>query len=99
MIRQIKSLYSKTLARIVPLAGVDGKQFDARTIVHRRVEVTVERESVLVVVPGQPQGSAGQTVAGPGDLEVQSPELPPWLDAAPKRLGATGGGKLREAKS
>ena len=54
MIRQIKSLYDKTLARIVPPAGADGKELDAAALVRRRVEITVERETVSVLMPGQP---------------------------------------------
>ena len=46
MIRQIKSLYTKTLTRILPPSPVDGKEIDADTLVHRRVEITVERESI-----------------------------------------------------
>ena len=64
MIRQIKSLYHKALARIVPPAGGDGKEIDARTIVRRRVEVTVERETVFIPAPGQPAGGAAGTAGG-----------------------------------
>jgi len=98
MIRQIKSLYVKTLARILPPAGVDGKEVDAKTLVRRRVEVTVERESVSVLVPRQPQDSADQAAAGPGNRKRQAPQLPPWPEAAPKSLSATVGGKPHEAK-
>jgi len=77
MIRQIKSLYSKTLARIVPPAGTVRKGLDAGTLVRRRVEVTVERESVSVLVAGQPE-SAGQRLVEPGDHKAQTLALPPW---------------------
>ena len=77
MIRHVKSLYKKALAHIVPPAGGDGKELDARTIVRRRVEVTVERETVSLLVPGQPRTSADRTVAGCGDPEGEPPRLPP----------------------
>jgi hypothetical protein len=98
MIRQIKSLYVKTVARIIPAAGVGGKEIDARTLVRRRVEITVERESVSVFVPGRPQDSTDQTAVGRGNLKAQTPELPPAPDAAPKRLSATVGGKPHETE-
>ncbi len=98
MIRQIKSLYIKTLARILPTAGADGKEVEARTLVHRRVEVTVERESVSVFVPGRPQDSTDQTAVGRSNLKAQTPELPPAPDAAPKRLSAAVGGKPHETE-
>jgi len=84
MIRRLKSLYSKTLARIVPPMGRNEKELDAKTIVQRRVEITVERESVSVLQRGQPTNSAQPTAVGPGNLHARTPELPPWPDA-PKR--------------
>ena len=84
MIRQIKSLYTKTLARIVPPMGRNEKELDAKTIVQRRVEITVERESVSVLQRGQPTNSAQPTAVDPGHLNAQAPELPPWPDT-PKR--------------
>jgi len=77
MIRQIKSLYRKTLGRIVALPGLDGKEFDTGTLVRRRVEITVERETVSVLVPAQPQ-SARQTAVEPSDRKAQTLALPPW---------------------
>ena len=99
MIRQIKSLYDKTLARIVPPAGVDGKELDAAALVRRRVEITVERETVSVLVPSQPGTSTDQTAGEQSNLETQPLKLLPWPDTAPKSLnGITTTGKPEEAK-
>ena len=92
MIRQIKSLYRKTLGRIVPPAGTDRKGLDVGTLVRRRVEVTVERESVSVLVLRQPQDSAGQTLVGPSDHKAQTLALPPWpanTDGSPDLKGSS----------
>jgi hypothetical protein len=43
----------KILRRIVPPTEVTGKETGAKTTVHRRIEVTVERESVSILVRGQ----------------------------------------------
>jgi len=44
----------RILPRRAPTAEVSGREIHAKTIVHRRVEVTVERESVSILVRGQP---------------------------------------------
>jgi len=44
---------------------------------HRRVEVTVERESISVLVPGQTAERAGGTASGKSKTEAPCPELPP----------------------
>ena len=54
MIRKIRGLYTRIKARIIPAREVAEKQINAKTMVHRRVEVTVERETVSILVPGQP---------------------------------------------
>ena len=46
MIRRLRSLCAKILSRIVPATEVQGKQFGATPLVHRRVVVTVERETI-----------------------------------------------------
>jgi hypothetical protein len=63
MLRKIKRLYINTLARIVPAKKVDGNELE-RSIVHRRVEVKMERETVTIVAPSQPAEGAGDTVSG-----------------------------------
>jgi hypothetical protein len=90
MIREIRSLCVKILSRIVPTTGAHGKEFDARTIAHRRVEVTVERESVSALVPGQTADHAGRTASGKSRTEAPYPESPPaQLTASPTVASAT----------
>jgi hypothetical protein len=79
MIGKIGSLYSKLLSRIVAPTGVSEKHPDATPppAVRRRVEVTVERETVSVLVRGahakDDVGSAREE-SGP---EAPAKELPP----------------------
>jgi hypothetical protein len=68
MIRKIRGLYTRITARIIPAAEVNEKEMNARTIVHRRVEVIVERESVSIRIPGQAaQGASGAASEAPGE--------------------------------
>jgi hypothetical protein len=83
-ILSIRNLYKKILAPILLLPEKRGKEKDARVIVHRRVEVTVERETISVIVPGQRPASADQAASRHRDLRGSRPELPalPALDEA-----------------
>jgi len=71
MIREIRCLCIKTLARIIPAGGARANSFCARTISHRRVEVTVERETVSMLVPGRPADGAHGMAGG-----KSAPETP-----------------------
>lgn len=53
MIGILKSLYMKIRAPIIPATEMDGKETVVESVVHRRVEVMVVRESVSILVPGQ----------------------------------------------
>lgn len=75
MIRRLRSLCAKILSRIVPATRVQGKQFGATPLVHRRVVVTVERETISILVPGQP-GANGMAY-GKGGPAPPCPDLPP----------------------
>ena len=76
MIRKIRGLYTRITARIIPAREVSEKPINAKTIVHRRVEVTVERETVSILVPGKPVGDAGGT-AGAASAQAPRPHLLP----------------------
>ena len=69
MIRKIRGLYTRIMARIIPAAEVNEKERHAKTIVHRRVEVTVERESISIRIPGQ----AGQGASGAAATPLARP--------------------------
>jgi hypothetical protein len=78
MIQTIKSLWIKILSRIVAARRAPRKGFDSESMVHRRVAVTVERETVSILLPGASvvQGAAG-TGSGKGGRAARRPELPP----------------------
>lgn len=82
MTQRIRSLCAKIVSRIVAAAGVQGKEVGAKAIVHRRVELTVERESVSVLVAG---------IGIDGALEAartrSGPEAP-WLELSPQKRSA-----------
>ena len=85
-----KSLCAKFLSGIVPATGVPEKGFDAQSTVHRRVEVTVERESVSVLVPSQPAERAGDAGRGRSGTEgLGSESLPARAADLPAVTGAT----------
>lgn len=73
MIRKIRGLYRRIKARIIPAREVNKKEDHPKTIVHRRVEVTVERETVSFRMPGQPANDAGGTV---DDAPAEAPRPP-----------------------
>ncbi|MDR3676443.1 MAG: hypothetical protein P4N24_13205 [Acidobacteriota bacterium] len=52
----------KSRPRIVAETEVAGKETDAKAIVHRRIEVTVEREWVSMLMRGQAVNGPGGTV-------------------------------------
>ena len=74
MIREIKCLCIRTLARIIPAAAAHDNSFYAKSIEHRRVEVTVERETVSILVPlsrtaaAAPRAGWSTPLGSPGDL-------------------------------
>ena len=83
MFGMLKSLYMRIETRIIPATKRDGKGTVVESIVHRRVEITVERETVSILVPGQPVGEADRTARGPSgpglnckDKESRSYRLP-----------------------
>lgn len=75
-ILSIRDLYKKILAPILLLPEKRGKEKDARVTIHRRVEVTVERETISVIVPGQRPASADQAASRERDFRVSRLELP-----------------------
>jgi hypothetical protein len=80
-ILSIRNLYKKILAPILLLPGKRGEEKDMRVILRRRVEVTVETETISVIVPGQQPGAAAQTASGERDfggsrLELPAPQSP-----------------------
>jgi hypothetical protein len=74
VIRRLRSLCARILSRIVP-ATAQGKQFGATPLVRRRVVVTVERETISILVAGQP-GVSGMA-CGKGGPAPPCPDLPP----------------------
>ena len=64
MIREIKSLLTSILARIVPATTEGEKEINAKKIVHRRVEVTMERETLSILVPHKPTDGAARKADG-----------------------------------
>jgi hypothetical protein len=62
----------KLVPSSVPAADVSGKEkeIEAKNVVHRRIEVTVERETVSVLVPGRfadcADGAAGRETLDEG---------------------------------
>ena len=71
MIRRIRSLWRKILSRRAPPTEVNGKETAANPTVRRRVEVTVERETVSMLVRGRPPEGADRTA-----WEETWPEVP-----------------------
>lgn len=53
MIRKIRSLCAKLMRRIVPAIGMNASEIEAQPALRRRVELTVECESVSVVFGGR----------------------------------------------
>jgi len=76
VIRKIKSLCTNFLARILPATAVGEKGINAQTIVRRRVEITVERETLSILVPGElaagAKSAATVTANAPGARQFPS---------------------------
>lgn len=71
------------LRRGVPAAKAANRKNIATTSVSRRIEVTVERETVTMLVRGQPQDS-NHTIAGNDKPKSEFLELPPSAPASEK---------------
>jgi hypothetical protein len=71
------------LRRRIPAAEAAGKNGPAEPTVNRRIMVTVERETVTVLVRGQPNDDQ-KPASDKGELEPQHLGLPP---PAPAREG------------
>lgn len=90
MVRKIRSLCAKILSRIVPATGANAREMEAKPTVRRRVEYTVERESVSVLVPGPPAARAAGTASRKSRTEAPCRELPTApLTASPTKAPAT----------
>jgi len=75
-ILSIRDLYKKILAPILLLPEKRGKEKDARVTIHRRIEVTVERETISVIVLGQRPAPTDQAASRERDFRISRPELP-----------------------
>jgi hypothetical protein len=69
------------LRRGVPAAEGNTKEISPDRTVHQRVEVTVEREVVSILVRGQPKDGAQQPAGGGAEPEAAPPKLPAPLPA------------------
>lgn len=78
----IGDLCKKILRPILLSPQKRGKEKDVAVTICRRIEVTVERETVSVIVPGERPVSSGQNASREPDFEVNRLELPaPLLPA------------------
>jgi len=75
LIRRIRNRCVKILSRIVAASDEQGKEFDATTVVHRRIEVTVERETISILAPTSDGGEAGTAGEKIRALQPQRGEL------------------------
>jgi hypothetical protein len=80
-ILSIRNLCEKILAPILHLPKKRGEEKDVGMTIRRRVEVTVERETVSIIVSGQRRAPAHQPASresdfGLGRLEPSVPQLP-----------------------
>ena len=80
-ILSIRNLCEKILAPILHLPKKRGEEKDAEMTIRRRIEVTVERETVSIIVSGQQPGSAHRPASRESDLglsrlEPPAPQLP-----------------------
>ena len=87
MIRNIFNALMQSLARIIPAIKVDATKTATSGVVYRRVEVTVERESLSLWVRGPSAGGAeGLTTvnalvdrapdSGSGRRKISRPQSP-----------------------
>jgi len=67
----------KILPRRVPPTEVSGAGPNATPKANRRVEVTVERESISILVRGQGGDGADESACGKSGPGAPCPELPP----------------------
>ena len=65
------------LRRGVQAVKAAGKKNAAQATVSQRIEISVERETVTVLVRGQPQGNVEGPASGKDEPESRRPELPP----------------------
>jgi len=65
----------KILSRILS-PKMRQQKTNADSTVHRRVEVTVDREMVSILVPAHPQRAPNEEKHGDGPVEQISEELP-----------------------
>jgi hypothetical protein len=71
------------IRRSVPATEVSGGEILSEPAVSRRIEVTVERETVTVLVRGQPSQDR-EARGSPGDTpEAECPALQPLAPASP----------------
>jgi hypothetical protein len=70
----------KFLRRILPSPRKREQEDSAKTTVHRRVEVTVDREVVSILTPAQPRRSPDKTGHSSEPVE-QGPEQQPLAQA------------------
>lgn len=75
-ILSIRQLCQKILAPILLLPQKRREEKDARVTIRRRIEVTVERETITVMVPGQTPGWTRQTASRERDFPSSRLELP-----------------------
>ena len=89
MIGRIGSLFAKIMSHIVPATDVSAKEFGSNVRVRRRVEVTVERESVSVLFQGHSvKGAPGMDCAETGaEARWESPSLAHLNASRPPRSG------------
>ena len=83
MLKKIRLMWKHILPRLAPPTEVSGKEVPPETRVRRRVEVTVERETVSMLVRGQPASEAAGTTPGETVIETKATELQP---AVPSHL-------------
>jgi len=79
----------KILSRILP-PKMRRQETEAKTRVHRRVEVTVDRETVSIRVPGQRRPAEDETVTQERGPVEQLPELTQAGPALPQVEDASG---------
>ena len=82
MIRKIRTLWRRILPCRAPSTEVRGREVQPETRVRRRVEVTVERETVSMLVRGQSAGEAAGTTPGETVIEIEATELPPAVPSS-----------------
>jgi hypothetical protein len=82
----IRNLCEKILAPILLSPKKRGQEKDVEMTIRRRVEVTVERETISIIVSGQRPGSEDQPASRERDFGLGRPE-PPQLPSEPADSG------------